>query len=290
MMETENNGPEALEANENIIKHVHDADILIVHMTIVNKKLIDAAKNLKLLGIMRGGCDNANVDYAKEKGIKVVNSGARSSDAVADFTVGMIISEMKNIARSFCELKKGNWVSGYSNFEYAHDLSKNTIGIIGFGIIGQRVAARLKSFGSKIIVYDPYVGDDGIKEKGYLPVSLDKLLTSSDVISIHMRLSTDTKKMIGKNEFDKMKKNAFFINTARAGLVDEDALYNALKGCKIAGAAIDVFNVEPLPKDHRLIQLDNITITPHIAGKTCDTSTNSAELIAIELKRFLDNK
>lgn len=290
MLDTEQKGPEAFKANEEVLKQVSDTEILVVHMSIINKKILDAAKNLKIIFVCRGGCDNINMQYAAEKGIKVINAASRSADAVADVTVAMMISEMKNLIRSAIAMHDGKWIKEFTNFGHHHNLKTQTVGIIGFGEIGQRVAERLKGFGCRILAYDPFISDENIVHRGGNPVSFDNLLKESDIVSIHLRLSEKTRHFIGEKEFTKMKKTAYFINNARSGLVDQKAMINALKTRKIMGAALDVFDVEPLPLDHPLRELDNVSLTPHMAGVSCDTVNNGVELMAEELQKYLKGK
>ena len=271
MLQTDKYGAESVKANPNFVEAVKDADFLIVHYTIVNKEVIEAAKKLKLIGVMRGGCDNVNTKLLKEKNIPVVNAPWRSSYAVADFTVGMMISETKNIAKSHFKLMNGEWSRDYPNAKNYTDMKNRTIGIIGFGFIGQRVAQNLNGFGCKILVHDPFLKDEIIKSLGYDAVSLEELLKTCDIVSLHLRCSEKTLNFIGEKELNMKRNDATLINSARAGLIDTDALLKALKNHKILGAAIDVFNEEPLPKDSPFMKLDNVTITPHIAGVSNDT-------------------
>lgn len=162
-----------------------------------------------------------------------------------------------------------------------------TVGLIGYGYIGSRVAKRLIGFESKVLVYDPFVDPSKIEGENVTCVSLDELLEKSDFISIHLRLSEHTDKFMNKEKFDKMKETAYFINTARSGLVDTDDLIHALQNKTIGGAAVDVFDVEPLPKDHPYLKLDNITLTSHLAGTSCDTMRTSVEIGLNELKSYL---
>ncbi len=290
MLKTEVEGAEAVEAGDEFIKLAEDADIIAVHLTPINKKVIDNAKNLKLVAVMRGGVDSVNVDYLHEKGITVTNAPWRSAYAVADFTVGMMISEVKNIAKSHHLLMEGKWQKDYPNDINYIDMRNRTIGLIGFGYIGQRVAQNLSGFGCKILVHDPFLNDDKIKELGGNPVSLDELLEKCDIISLHLRYSEKTKNFIGKDEFNKMNKMATLINTARAGLVDQEAMVDALKNKQILGAAIDVYDEEPLSEDNPYIELDNITLTPHIAGVSNDTIANAVEIVAEDLNRYFNNE
>ena len=291
MLKTEQGGPESVDAGQGFVDACKDVDIIITHLTPVNKAVIDNAKNLKYVGIMRGGVDNVNVGYLKEKGIKSSNAPWRSSYAVADFAIGMMISECKNIAKSHAQLKAGIWNKDYPNSDNYTDMRNKTVGIIGYGWIGKLVEKELSGFGTKVIVYDPFLSEERIKENGGCPVTLDDLLEKSDIITIHLRLSEKTAGFMGAEQFSKMKKTATFINTARSGLVDTNALVDALKNKKIAGAAIDVFDIEPLTADNNpYIDLDNVTITPHIAGVSNDTIRNAIEIVLDDLKHFLNDE
>lgn len=290
MLKTELEGAEAVEAGDEFVRLAEDADIIAVHLTPVNKKVIDNAKKLKLVAVMRGGVDSVNVDLLHEKGIIVTNAPWRSAFAVADFTVGMMISEVKNIAKSHHLLMEGKWEKEYPNDINYIDMRNRTIGLIGFGYIGQRVQQNLSGFGSKVIVHDPFMDDERVQKLGGNPVSLDELLSTSDIISLHLRYSEKTKNFIGKKEFAKMNEKATLINTARAGLVDQEAMIEALENKKILGAAVDVYHEEPLPKENAYTKLDNITLTPHIAGVSNDTISNAVEIISEDLNRYFKNE
>jgi len=279
----EQNGNEAYQVDDEILDEIKEAEILITQFFPINKKVIDACLNLKIVGVLRGGLENINLDYCKEKNIKVYNTPGRNANAVADFTVGLLLSEVRNIARAHTLLKQGEWVKEYSNKEYVPDLADKTVGIIGYGAIGKKVAQRLKGFDCNIIVYDPYLSD----AEDVTTVSLEELFKTSDFITIHSRLTKENEKMVNKDLLDLMKPTAYFINTARSGLVDEDALQEVLKNKKIAGAAIDVFEMEPPGKEYKFIPYDNVTVTPHMAGSTKDAFSKSPVLLAKSIYKDL---
>jgi D-3-phosphoglycerate dehydrogenase len=234
----------------------------------------------------RGGLENIDVEAAKKKNITIINCPEHNAFAVAEYTVGLIISEMRNIARSYLALKGGTWREFYDNTSAIPELSDSKVGLIGFGTIGKLVAKRLLSFESKVMVYDPYVDPALIKTMSCIPVSLGKLLENCDVISLHGRLPKNSPPLIGRKELSMMKPNSLLINTARAALIDMDALYEALKGKIIMGAALDVFPVEPLPENFPLLKLDNLTITNHRAGDTLNSYIKAPELL---LKKLHDS-
>ncbi|MCI8327774.1 MAG: 2-hydroxyacid dehydrogenase [Lachnospiraceae bacterium] len=288
MLLIEQHGVDAAPNCSSLLENCKDADIIAVHVASVNKDVIAACDHLEVAAILRGGYENADVEALTANGTKVINAPWRSAEAVADFTVGMMIAENKNIARGHKLLFEGTWCKKYTNQAYIHNMRMCTVGLIGYGYIGSRVVERLKGFGSRVIVYDPFVDAAKLKEQGVEEVvTLDELLTQSDFVTVHLRLSEQTEHFMGKEEFAKMKETAYFINTARSGIVDTDALVEALKTRSIGGAAIDVYDEEPLPSDHPYLQLDNITLTPHLAGTSCDTMRCSVEIGYEEIERFL---
>ena len=287
MLLIEQKGVDAAPTCKEFLEACKDKDILVVHVSSINKEIIDACPNLKVAAILRGGIENADIKSLDERKIPLINAPWRSADAVADFTVGMMIAENKNIARSHKLIFEGNWCKKYANQEYIHNMRNCTVGLIGYGYIGSRVAKRLIGFESKVLVYDPFVDNSKIKGENIECVGLDELLEKSDFISIHLRLSEKTQHFMDKQKFNKMKKTAYFINTARSGLVNTEDLVEALKNNEIGGAAIDVFDVEPLPSNHPYLKLNNITLTSHLAGTSCDTMKTSVEIGIQELKKYL---
>lgn len=280
----EQNGASAVEINDSkLLDGIETFDLIITQFTPISKNIIDRAKKLKYIGVLRGGVENVDESYAKSKGIKVINTGGRNARAVAEFTVGMILSETRNIARTNSEMHKGIWFKDFPNKNKVPEIGGKTVGIIGFGHIGQLVAQFLKGFDADIIFYDPYVNE----KEGFKKVdSIEELVKQSTIVTIHMRADSTTHHIIDQHIFDLMDENTYFINTARSALVDESALIKALKESKIAGAAIDTFEDEPLPKDSPFLSLQNVTLTSHLAGTTIDAFKNSPKLFA---DRFSDN-
>ena len=287
MLKCEREGSDAVPHNEKILPLIKDADIVTTHLSMINAKVLQAAEKLKLVAVMRGGTENVREDICRERGIKIINAAWRSAHSVADFTVGMILAEMKNIARGHRDLMDGKWTRGFANSGHIRDLRRCTIGIVGCGNIGQRVIERLSGFGSAILVHDPFMSDAEVSGLGHVPASLETVLKKSDAVSLHLRLSEKTQNFISKKELGMMKKTAFIVNTSRAGIIDEAALLEALQNRTIGGAALDVFVNEPLGENHPLLKLDNVTLTPHVAGTSSDTIANSVEIIKDELEKIL---
>ncbi|MEM0053537.1 MAG: 2-hydroxyacid dehydrogenase [Nitrososphaeria archaeon] len=275
-----------------LVKEIDDADILVVNYAPVTEEVMDADKNLKLIGVTRGGPVNVDLQAATKRGIFVVNAPERTVDAVADFTIGLMIAEARNLARAYHMLKTGKVLKinprlfGDAIIQ-GIELPGKTLGIIGFGRIGRAVAVRAKGFDMRMLAYDPYVKEDEFRSYGVEPVDLETLLRESDFVSIHVRLTKETEHMIGENELRMMKKTAYLINTSRGKVVDEKALYKALKEKWIAGAALDVVEEEPISPTNPLLELDNVTITPHIAGLTQEVPLKSALIIADEIMKYI---
>ena len=269
---------------------VEDKDIIVVHMTSVNREVLDHCKNLKVVACLRGGYENVDVAACTEKGVKVINAPWRSAFAVADCTVGMMIAENKNIARAHLAIVQGGWRKKFHNQEYIRNMRNCTVGVIGFGYIGRQVIQRLKGFDCKIVVHDPFLDPKIITDAGETAVSLEELLKVSDFVTLHIRLSEKTQHYFGAKEFAQMKPHAYFINSARSGIVDTAALIDALQNDKIGGAAIDVWDEEPLPIDSPFRTMDNITMISHMAGTSCDTMACSVEIGHDDIKLFLEGK
>ncbi|AZV56156.1 2-hydroxyacid dehydrogenase [Clostridium sp. AWRP] len=280
-------GPSAGKPPKELDEAVKDADVIITHHTPISEKLINAS-NASYIGVCRGGVENVDVKAAKAKGIKVMRTMGRNAQAVSDFTIALMLAQLRNVAKGHEALIKGEWRKKYANSSFMGDMADKTIGLVGFGCIGKLVAQKLSGFDVNIVVYDPFVKEDVLEKYNVKAVSLEELCKQSDIISVHARLSEETKGLIGEKELSLMKSTAYLINTARAGLINEAALIDALQQRKIGGSALDVFWTEPLQKDHPLHKLDNVTITPHLAGATNDTFNKTPYLLLREFKKYLE--
>jgi len=277
---------------DEIVAFIGDAPILVTHLAPLSAAMMDRLPLLKLVAVSRGGPVNIDVAAARARGIQVVNTPGRNASAVAEFAIGAILSQTRMIMRGHDALRRGDWRGDLYRADLTGDeLSEMTVGIVGYGHIGTRVVRLLKAFGCRILVCDPYVQlavedlHDGVEQ-----VSLDRLLAQSDVISLHPRVTEETRGMIGAAQFAAMKPGSFFINTARGPLVDYQALHDALASNHLRGAAIETFAVEPVPPDWPLLQLPNVTLTPHIAGASVKTVRIAAEAAAQEVRRYLNGE
>ncbi|MEN4018703.1 MAG: phosphoglycerate dehydrogenase [Methanobacterium sp.] len=267
---------------EELINKIKDFDAIVVRSrTKVTRDVIEAADKLKIIARAGVGVDNVDVEAATERGIMVVNAPESTSITVAEHAMGLIMSLARKISIADRSVKEGKWEkSSFMGIE----LNGKTLGIIGMGRIGTQVAIRAKAFGMEILVYDPYITEEAGAELGVTVVGFDYLLKNSDVMTIHVPLTPETKHFIAKEEFKIMKENAIIVNCARGGIINEDDLYLALKEGKIAGAGLDVFENEP-PEGSPLLKLDNLVATPHIGASTKEAQRDAALIVANEVKK-----
>ncbi len=262
-------------------EYVKDADILIVRSaTKVKGELMDSLQSAKL--IIRGGVgiDNIDLEAAKAKGIKVVNTPEASSISVAELVFAHLFALLRHIVRGTTGIKEGKWEKKLLK---GHEVFGKTLGIIGMGRIGREVAKRAKALGMKVIGYDVVDFPEEFAEK----VSLEELYQRSDIITLHVPLIPQTRHMINMDSIEKMKDGVIIINCSRGGVIDENALYNALKKGKVRGAGLDVFENEP-PQNSPLFELDNVTFTPHIGASTYEAQARIGEEIVKKVKAFLE--
>ena len=287
-LKLEKEGPDALPENEELVRELKDADIVISHISPICSRAVNGAEHLEAACIMRSGVENIDVGNATAHGVKVINAPGRLAVPVSEFTVGLMISEMKNIARSHARIKQGNFMNGFVNSDYSVNLKGKNVGLVGCGAVGSRVAGIMKAFEANVLIYDPYMDPEKLREEGYVPVDLDTLCKEADVISIHYRLTPETKGLIGPRQFALMKPTCFLINTARAGLVDEQSLVDALVNRKIGGAGLDVYHQEPLPEGHPFFTLENVTLTSHLAGTCSNIFEMTFDIMAATLTRYFE--
>lgn len=288
----EKNGSEAEPYPEGLDEYIEDCELLMVHFCPVPKKLIDKAKNLKAIITCRGGLEHINVQAATKNNVAVINV-IRNAIPVAEFTIGLMLSLTRNIIIANNDIKENKWTKNFDNKEYLSTLSNLKIGLVGMGNIGIEIAIRLKAFGCHIIAYDPYLDKNRIKTNDLennveFKDSIEDIFKEADIVSLHMRLVDANKGIVNKKLFSLMKETAYFINTARGGLVNQLDLIDALKNKQIAGAALDVFQDEPIEKDCELIKLDNVVLTSHIAGQTIDAIPKSPFLLMKEVDKIIN--
>lgn len=268
-------------------------EILVVEADQVTADVIKGA-NLRFIGACRGTPYAVDVAAATAKGIPVVHAPGRNSQAVAELTIGLMVALLRKLVYAQRMFMRGVSYETDRDFQDVYnalegrEISGKKVGIIGLGDIGTRVAKILSSFGASILVYDPYVSDDKILSVGGKRVTLNELVRQSDIITLHVRLTDETYHIIGKEEISMMKPSAVIINTSSPGTVDDQALLEALRQGRIAGAALDVQENEPVDSSNPFLELDNAIVTPHIGGNTRETVERQSNLIVEDLFRFLD--
>lgn len=273
-------------APEEIIERCESADAVFCNKIVFTREIFEKLPKLKYVGLFATGYNNIDVKAAKELGITVCNAGSYSTDAVAQHTFGFILNNYTRIADYSRFVLSGGWSESrvFSPVVFPTDEIKGkTLGIIGYGSIGRKVAEIARVFGMRVIVHTRTVREDGVTEF----VSLDELLSSSDIISLHCPLTAENTGMFNNDTFAKCKNGAYFINTARGGLVNEQALFDALESGKLSGAAVDVICTEPMPKDCVLLKAKNITITPHSAWTPFTTRNRVLEIARQNYAAFL---
>jgi D-3-phosphoglycerate dehydrogenase len=268
---------------DELAKAIKDYDVLLVRSaTKATRKVIEASK-LKVIGRAGIGVDNIDVEAATERGVLVMNAPSGNVVSTAELTIGMIFALARRIPQADASMKKGEWKRKEMK---GAQVQGKTLGIIGLGRVGAEVAKRAQALGMLVIAYDPLVSPEVGARLHVRLMSLDKLLEVSDFITLHTPLSAQTKDLLGKNQLASMKKSAMLINCARGGVVNEDALYEALSQNKIAGAAVDVFVNEP-PAGSKLLTLPNIVLTPHLGATTAEAQEEVGSEIAEQVIAYL---
>lgn len=268
---------------EQLMVELPNYDGMVVRSrTKVRKDLIDACPNLKV--IVRGGAglDTIDHEYAKQKGIVVMNTPLANSKSVAELAIGYMLMLARSLFAASATMKAEKWEKKAFNGD---EIGGKTLGLIGIGNIGREVAKRAIAMEMSVVAYDPYVKET---DKGIKLVSLDELLAQADYISLHLPKTKESANMISKEQFAKMKNGVRIVNCARGGIVNEEALHEALTSGKVAGAALDVFNEEP-PTDWKLAKLDNVIASPHIGAATKEAQARVGAEVAEKLIAFSKN-
>jgi D-3-phosphoglycerate dehydrogenase len=269
---------------EELIAIIGDYDALAVRSeTKVTADIIGAGKKLQVIGRAGIGVDNIDVEAATRCGIVVVNAPAGNSVSTAEHTMALLLSLARHIPQACARLRAGEWKKeGFTGIE----LRNKTLGIVGLGRVGSEVARMAKGLEMKLVVYDPFVSTERASNMGVELVSLEDLLKRADFITVHVPLTSATKGLIGKKELATVKPTVRFINAARGGVIDEEALFHAIEEGKVAGAAIDVFTKEPTT-DNILLKSEKIVVTPHLAASTAEAQTNVAVDVAEQILTVL---
>ena len=271
--------------NDTLLGKLGDAEVLIIHGAALPKTVLDEAPNLKMICCMRGGPVNLAIDEIRRRGIVCVNSPGKNAEAVAEYVIGILLSHIRHIPEGKQGIKEEQYIQRFNAYDQlGFEFLSKTFGLVGFGRIGQRLAAILNGFGAKVLAFDPFMSADQIAKLQAEPCELSDLLARSDVVSIHAR---SKERLIGAEEFAQMKEGALFINTARGGLVDYPALYEALTSGHLSGAVLDVIGTEPFSFYRKMLALPNVTITPHMAGTSRETVQRGIDMVGEDIRRFI---
>lgn len=272
---------------EEVAEKIADADIVICNKTKLDSYTLRLAKNLKYIGLFATGYNNIDIDYCREHNITVCNAGSYSTNAVAQHTFALILEHYNNIAKYNQFVQDGKWKRSktFSPFVYPlSELAGKTLGIVGLGSIGQAVAKIANAFEMNVIAYNRSPREiENVKM-----VSLDELLSKSNIVSVHCPLNSESEHMFNKETFAKMKNGALFVNTARGGVMIEQDLFDALESKHLGGAAIDTLAVEPMEEDCILMNAKNCIITPHIAWAPLETRVRLMNIVVDNIKNFLN--
>ncbi|KUL32071.1 2-hydroxyacid dehydrogenase [Streptomyces regalis] len=279
---------EASDAEDELIDALAGAQVLVTQMGPVTERVLDACPDLRLVVVCRGGPVNVNLDAAKRHDVRVCYAPGRNAAATAEFTVGLMLAALRRIPQAHDLLaRKGSW-EGATYYTYEHsglELEDLPVGLVGYGAVGSRVARVLCAFGARVMVYDPYVHHHEIH--GLRVPTLDQLLRQSRVITLHARLTTETRGLIGARELALLPPGAVVVNVARGPLLDEGALCDALESGQVSAAALDTYETEPVPPGSRLYGLgDRVVLTPHLGGASRAVAEKAAAIAAAEVGRW----
>ena len=268
-------------------------DVVIVEADLVHREVIEGTE-LRMIGVCRGDPLNIDVALATERGIPVFHTPARNADAVADLTLCFMLAIARHVRQAvdFVRGKDTPW-SGTGDYlkmyEAMHgvELGGRTVGIVGFGAIGRRVARRVQAFGSDVVAFDPHLPDSVFTEAGVRRETLDGVMAAADFLTVHVPDVPETRGLIGAEQIALLKPGAYFVNTARAAAVAEEPLYEALASGRIRAAAFDVMWNEPVQPDDRFVKLDNVIVTPHIGGATFDVIAHQGQMVCDSIEAWL---
>jgi D-3-phosphoglycerate dehydrogenase len=278
---------EASGSEDAMIEALRGVEVCVTQLAPLTEKILEASPDLRLFCVSRGGPVNTNLDAATRHGVAVTFAPGRNATATAEHTLSMMLAAARRIPQTHTDLAGGIWRGDYYSYDkVGPELEDSTVGLVGYGAIGSRVARMLAGFGAHVLVFDPYVTPEALAGRAE-QVELDELLTRSKIVSLHARVTPETTGMIGAAQIAVMAAGSIIVNCARGALLDYDAVYDALDSGHLFGAAFDVFDEEPIPPGSRLLTTPNIVMTPHLAGASKETAAKAAQIVAGDVSRYL---
>lgn len=278
---------EASGTEEQVIEALGGAEVAVTQMAPFTKQVFAAAPGLRMVSVSRGGPVNVDLAAATDAGVAVTFAPGRNAAAAAEFAVGLILAAMRRIPAASSELLGGQWRGDY--YAYANsglEIEGTTVGLVGYGAIGSRVAKVLLAFGARVLVADPFADPAAIAAEGAELVELDELLRGSPVVSLHARLTEQTRHLINAEKLALLPQGAVLVNSARGGLLDYEPLPGMLRSGRLGALALDVYDIEPPPADWALRDAPNVIATPHLAGCSRQTAERAARIVAAEVGRY----
>lgn len=279
---------EASGTEADLVVALGGASVAVTQMAPFTREVFDSAPELRFVGVCRGGPVNVDLKAASDAGVVVAFAPGRNAVAAAEFTVGLMLAAMRRIVTTGHELKSGVWRGDYYTYENSGvELDGATVGLIGYGAIGRIVARVLRAFGANVLTFDPYADPNSVAADGVELAGLDDLLRRSSIVSLHARLTPDTRHLLNAKNLELLPHGAVLVNSARGGLLDYAPLPDMLASGRLGALALDVYDIEPPPPDWPLLNSPNVVMTPHLAGATRQTAERAASIVGADVVRFL---
>ncbi len=270
-----------------IIEALQGVDVMFNHTQPVTPKILEACPDLKMVSVTRGGPVNVDIEAATKQGVIVTNAPGRNMTATAEHSIGMILAAVRQIPARHDELRRGEWRGNYYNYdEVGPEVRGSTVGIVGYGNIGRQVAKVMQAMGARIVAFDPFVDPTSVPEGIEVFDDLDEMLKQTNILTLHARVSKENTDLINAERIALMPRGAILVNCARPPLLDYDAMCDALESGQLYAAACDVLPSEPLPEDSRLLSVEGLIITPHLAGASKASSDFAAAIVAADIAKF----